>query len=132
MRRLGVALLPLLLLTVAGCSTGATSGPPADVRGFWVGTWAAPNMGNGTLEMRLEQEGADVTGQLVWRGSMEGPRAGASLNPSGAITGKVVGRTFTFDRGAATGKGDLIVEGDEMHGTMILARDALVRVRRQR
>lgn len=129
MRRLGIA---LLLLAVVGCSTAATSGPPADVRGFWVGTWSATNMGNGTLELTLEQNGADVTGRLVWRGSMEGPRAGASLNPTGEIKGKVVGRTFTFDRGAAAGKGDLIVEGDEMHGTVILARDALVRVRRQR
>jgi hypothetical protein len=129
MKRIGAA---LLLLVVVGCRTGATSGPPADVRGFWVGTWSAPNMGNGTLEMRLEQEGGEVTGQLVWRGSMEGPRAGASLNPSGAIKGKVVGRTFTFDRGAAAGKGDLNIEGDEMHGIVFLARDALVRVRRQR
>ena len=129
MRGIGAA---LLLLAGAGCSTGAPSGPPADVRGFWVGTWAAPNMGNGTVELRLDQNGTDVTGDLVWRGSMEGPRAGASLNPTGAIKGKVVGRTFTFDRGAAAGKGDLTVEGDEMHGTVILARDALVHLRRQR
>jgi hypothetical protein len=103
-----------------------------DVTGFWVGTWSAPNMGSGIVELRLEQKGADVNGDLVWRGSMEGPRAGASLNPTGALKGKVGGRTFTFDRSPAAGKGDFTVEGDEMRGYITTTQNAAVRLRRQR
>lgn len=126
-----VASLVLTALFVA-CGTGGVGPPRVDVTGVWMGTWAAPYMGNGTVELRLEQKGAEVTGDLVWRGSMEGPRAGASVNPSGALKGHVAGAVFSFDRSPSSVKGDLTVEGDEMKGTVTTTRDAMVRVRRQR
>lgn len=128
--RLGVALLAVAI--AGGCGSAGVAPPTVDVTGFWVGTWYAPNMGNGVLELRLEQQGALVTGDLVWRGSMEGPRAGASINPTGRLTGKVEGRQFSFDRGSVPAKGELTVDGDEMRGYVLTTRDADVRVRRQR
>lgn len=128
--RLGVVLLAVAI--AGGCGSAGVAPPTVDVTGFWVGTWYAPNMGNGVLELRLEQQGALVTGDLVWRGSMEGPRAGASINPTGRLTGKVEGRQFSFDRGSVPAKGELTVDGDEMRGYVLTTRDADVRVRRQR
>lgn len=132
-RRLA-SLLAAAVLTAAfaACGTGGVGPPRVDVTGVWTGTWSAPYMGNGTVEFRLEQKGAEVTGELVWRGSMEGPRAGASVNPSGALKGHVAGAVFSFDRSPSSVKGDLTVEGDEMKGTVTTTRDAMVRVRRQR
>jgi hypothetical protein len=130
-----VAHLGAVLLAAAiadGCASAEIGPPTVDVTGFWVGTWYAPNMGSGVLELRLVQQGALVTGDLVWRGSMEGPRAGASINPTGPLTGKVEGRRFSFDRGSVPAKGELTVEGDEMRGYVLTTRDADVRVRRQR
>jgi len=128
--RLGVVLLAVAI--AGGCGSAGVAPPTVDVTGFWIGTWYAPNMGNGVLELRLEQQGALVTGDLVWRGSMEGPRAGASINPTGRLTGKVEGRKFSFDRGSVPAKGELTVDGDEMRGYVLTTRDADVRVRRQR
>lgn len=125
LRRLTAAAL------VMGCGTAGVAPPRADVTGFWTGTWAAPNMGSGTVDFRLQQKGAEVAGEMVWRGSMEGPRAGASINPSGALKGQVAGAVFSFDRSPLPVKGDLTVEGDEMKGFVMTTRDAMVRVRRQ-
>lgn len=130
-RRLG-ALLLVAALGVTGCGTAGVGPPTVDVTGFWTGTWSAPNMGSSTVDFRLQQKGADVTGDLVWRGSMEGPRAGASLNPTGALKGTVAGRIFSFDRSPSPVKGDLTVEGDEMRGIVTTTQDAVVRLRRQR
>jgi hypothetical protein len=130
LRRLLV--VAIVAVVVGGCGTGGVAPPAADVTGVWIGTWSATNMGNGTVELRLEQKGADVTGELIWRGSMEGPRAGASLNPSGALKGHVAGHTFSFDRSPNPVKGDLTIEGDEMRGFVTTTREAMVRVRRQR
>jgi hypothetical protein len=129
--RLG-ALVIVAALWASGCGTGGVGPPTVDVTGFWTGTWSAPNMGSSTVDFRLEQKGSDVTGEMIWRGSMEGPRAGASINPSGALKGRVAGRTFSFDRSPSPVQGDLIVEGDEMRGTVTTTRDAMVRLRRQR
>jgi hypothetical protein len=63
---------------------------------------------------------------------MEGPRAGASINPSGALKGQLAGAVFSFDRSPLPVKGDLTVEGEEMKGFVTTTRDAMVRVRRQR
>ena len=127
-----VALLVTVALWAFGCGTADLGPPTADVTGFWTGTWSAPYMGSGTLDFRLEQKGAAVTGDLIWRGSMEGPRAGASLNPTGALKGSVAGRTFSFDRTPSPVKGDLTVEGDVMKGIVILSQAAMVTVHRQR
>ena len=128
-RALGLLITAVL---VVACGTGGVGPPRADITGTWSGTWSAPNMGNGTVEFRLAQKGADVTGELVWRGSMEGPRAGASINPSGPLKGNVAGSVFSFDRSPSPVKGDLTIEGDEMKGIVTVMRDATVRVRRQR
>lgn len=126
------ALLVAAALSALGCGTAGVGPPTVDVTGFWTGTWSAPNMGSGTLDFRLEQKGTAVTGDLIWRGSMEGPRAGASLNPTGALKGTVAGRTFSFDRAPWPVKGDLTVEGDVMKGIVTMSQAAMVTVRRQR
>ena len=132
MSHLGRIARVLIVAAVAGCGTAGTGPPAADITGFWTGTWSAPNMGSGTLDFRLAQKGAQVTGELVWRGSMEGARAGASINPSGALKGTVAGRTFSFDRSPSPVKGDLTIEGDEMRGIITTTQAAMVRVLRQR
>jgi hypothetical protein len=129
--RSAAALLGVAALA-AGCGSTGVGPPTANVTGRWTGTWWATNQGSSTVEFDLQQTGADVTGILTWRGSMEAPRASASLNPSGPLKGKVAGQVFTFDRSPSPARGELTVMGDEMRGTMTMMGDALVRVRRQR
>ena len=66
-----VALVGVLVLTIAGCvtpSTAPTMAPPSvDVRGNWVGRWSFENpaAGGGEVMLELRQTGADVSGNAT-------------------------------------------------------------------
>ena len=107
------ALVPVLLALSAmatSCATASTArqAPAVDVTGRWTGTMQAGAFPiSVTLDMK--QVSADVTGNLVVRGTMEDARF------SGALTGTVEGNTLQYS--TQTGGGaDLTVNGDEMSG----------------
>ena len=107
------ALIPALLALSAvatGCATASTArqAPAVDVTGTWSGTMQAGAFPiSVTLDMK--QVSADVTGNLVVRGTMEDARH------SGPLTGTVEGKTLQYS--TQTGGGaDLTVNGDEMSG----------------
>ena len=78
------------------------------------GTW---QRAGGNLELKLEQQGAKVTGSMVWRGQSSGP----SGTISGAIEGTVAGDLFKFKQTSGTSvgvNGEATVSGDEMTGIL--------------
>jgi len=93
-----------------------------DVTGSWRGR-------GGNFELALEQHGAKVTGEMVWRGQPVGRLAGV-------IEGTVSGDVFQFKQTSGTDprvEGELTVSGDEMTGKLQWfgrSRDVLIGLQR--
>jgi len=105
----------MAVLAVAGCA-GETVGPPqvaptVDVTGKWVGTWTAvrANLGNGRIEMTLQQTGSKYTGNLLV--------TGAPTDPTGPTEGVVSGNQLRVLRPPSI-TGGFTVQGDTMSGTI--------------
>ena len=101
------------LLTVfnTGCLSApsrAAAPPSVDVTGVWVGGADIERTQSGNSTLSLQQIGADVIGEL---------RASNGAGWSGAITGTVAGKQFSFQ--LSNGRGttaQLAVKGDVMVG----------------
>jgi len=111
-------IVPWVLLAAALALTSGCAKPDwieqtlvtVDVTGTWRST-------QGNFELKLEQQGAKVTGSMVWRGQSSGP----SGTISGAIEGTVAGDLFKFKQTSGTSvgvNGEATVSGDEMTGIL--------------
>jgi hypothetical protein len=119
------------LWVVAALVMGCASAPPVpsgvlDVTGMWDGTWNAGIVGAGTIELRLQQKGTVVTGQL----EMSGVQAISATD--GPLEGKVSGNVFSFKQAAGVIEGAMTVSGEEMVGNATGRFRAALSLRRQK
>ncbi len=84
-----------------------------------IGSWR-----NTSFEITLRQTGARVAGDIKMLGD-ERPR------PDGPITGTVRGDVFTFARPDGSLRGELVLAGDEMSGTVAYGSGRPLRLQRQ-
>jgi len=109
----------VILVAVLACASGCARPDwiqdtlvTVDVTGTWVRSEGA------LIELKLEQQGAKVTGSMLWRGG--GVTASGAL--SGAVEGTVAGDVFRFRQTSGTNlavNGEMTVSGDEMTGYMV-------------
>ena len=107
------------VLLVAALASGSGCARPdwieqtlvtVDVTGKWRDS-------GGTIDLTLEQQGSQVTGSMIWRGSF----TSASGTVSGRIDGSVAGDVFRFKQTSGPGiavDGEMTVSGDEMTGNV--------------
>jgi hypothetical protein len=84
-----------------------------DVTGRWTGNWFGPIGGGGPIGMTLQQNGPKATGNIELTG-------GEAHNWSGPIAGTVEGDVLSFRIWDGRLRGEVIVAGDEMSGTVTL------------
>jgi len=117
----------LVLLIASGCVQRADwiggTLVTVDVTGRWTGTWGA----RGGVDMTLRQTGPRATGDIRLFGDVLAP------NASGPIEGTVSGDVLTFSRREGGLRGEVIVAGDEMSGTVTfgVAGTRALRLQRQ-
>ena len=103
----------LVLLIASGCAQRADwiegTLVTVDATGRWAGTWERT-----WFEIILRQTGARVEGDVRMLGDVR-PRL------DGPITGTVRGDVLTFARSDGRLRGEFVVAGDEMSGTITLA-----------
>ena len=103
----------LVLLVVSGCAQRADwidrTIVTVDVEGRWTGTWAGP--GGGPLALTLRQTGPKVTGDVALIGL-------SSHRWSGPVEGTITGDMLKFSRPDGLLRGQAIVAGEEMAGTI--------------
>ena len=105
--------LASLVLLSSGC---ATSSPPnattVDVTGLWGGIWSCPQcpplQRGGSINMRLDQVGVTVTGNMSW--------AGGALRPGGRVEGNISRDVLLFRAPDGDLTGELSVKGNDMEG----------------
>ena len=109
----------LLILLIAIATSACETAPPAppsgsaplgvNVSGNWAGTWSAfeGSGGKGEMKGRFAQEGATVRGDFEVRGPQQ-------MNHT-YVSGTVVGNELRL---LAPSPGTLVVNGDEMTGTV--------------
>lgn len=104
----------LAVLIASGCAQRADwiggTLVTVDVTGRWVGSWNVPLVA-GELDMTLSQTGPKATGHVSLTGKNAPPF-------SGPVEGTVTGDVLKFYRSDGQLKGEVIVAGDEMSGTV--------------
>ena len=108
----------LVLLIASGCAQrsdwiGGTL-VTVDVTGQWVGSWSAPGSatgGAGTFDMTLRQTGPKTLGDVRLTGR------NAQIW-SGPIEGTISGDAFRFSRPDGRLRGEVILAGEQMSGTV--------------
>jgi hypothetical protein len=104
----------LVLLVASGCAQRSdwieSTLVTVDVAGRWTGNWSGSG-GGGDFAMTLRQTGRKATGdvQLI---------TGDAHNWNGSILGTVRGDVLTFSLWDGRLRGEVIVAGDEMSGTV--------------
>ena len=101
------------LVIATGCARSDWIGGTlvtVEVTGRWVGTWALP-VGAGEFDMTLHQTRPKATGDVSFTGKNAPPF-------SGPIEGTVTGDVLKLYRADGQLKGEVIVAGDEMFGTI--------------
>ena len=128
MRNLGVTMIALAVLAVAGCAGDMSSGavaPTVDVTGHWVGTWSAAtaSLGSGSIDMTIKQAGPKFSGDLLV--------TGAPTDPSGYTQGVVSGNEVRILQPTSM-TGRLTVQGDTTSGNVQGVVDANATLKRQK
>ena len=105
--------LASLVLLSSGCATSSSpNATTVDVTGLWGGIWSCPQcpplQRGGSINMRLDQVGVTVTGNMSW--------AGGALRPGGRVDGNVSRDVLLFRVPGGDLTGELSVKGDDMEG----------------
>ena len=124
MRTRLVLLIAGVMMLGSACATSPPPTPPSvDVSGTWEGVWSAFEGSGGAGEIRgiFRQDGATLYGNFEVRGQ------GQNVNRT-YVSGVVAGNQVKL---FAPSEGLLVVEGDEMTGTVQGIVSARVQLRRQ-
>jgi len=125
MRALSGILIGVVMVAISACASVPPPAPPSvDVSGTWEGTWTAFEGPSGAGDVRgvFRQDGATLYGNFELR-DQNNPAIRRTY-VSGVVTGSEV-RLF------APNEGNLIVNGDEMAGSVQGIVRAQVRLRKQ-
>ena len=111
------SLIVLLLVLVVACAAQQTTppsqSPTVDVTGSWQGSRTVAQAGTTAFSLTLQQTGEKVTGTAAW------PRSVSGLGGTGGpLTGSVSGNTFSFTIPSENFRGEVVVTGNEMSGTL--------------
>lgn len=118
---LGVLIVGVMFIAPA-CATVPPPPPPSvDVSGTWAGTWSAFEGAGGSGQLRgiFRQDGATLHGDF----EVSGPKVNRTY-----VSGMVMGNEIKL---FAPSEGSLVVNGDEMTGTVQTIVSGRIMLRRQ-
>jgi hypothetical protein len=113
-RRDVLVLAAAVAIITAGCATRtAVAEPetPLDVAGRWSGEWTTPSGDRGTVDLRLDQNGFNVRGDLRFTGVL--------VPMGGPVEGRVGGNVLDLRQIGGTLTGNLALDGNRMYGVLI-------------
>ena len=115
-----------VMLAVSACATAPPPLPPSiDVSGTWAGKWSAFEGagGSGDLKGIFRQDGATLYGNF----EVSNPAVSPTINRT-YVSGTVTGNEITL---FAPAEGRLVVNGDDMTGTVLGIVRGRIELRRQ-
>jgi hypothetical protein len=106
----------LVLLIATGCARSdwvENTLVTVDVTGEWTGAWSGGE-GDQHFALTLRQTGPKATGNVSLLGW-------GAHNWNGPVVGTITGDVFSFSRDDGRIRGEVLVAGDEMSGTVVFA-----------